>query len=101
MKNIDSGVGFGDGRFCSVRSSSAAFGGRFRRGFRPNGRPLVLRQPVAANEHCPSWFLFYRAWSLVEAADMLLGLSWPAFIVMWLTERRKVNLLAQGASHAP
>ena len=31
---------------------------------------LVLRQPVAANERCPGWFLFHRARSLGEAAGV-------------------------------
>jgi hypothetical protein len=36
---------------CSVRCSLAAFGGRFARAFRPNGRRfLVLRQPAAADD---------------------------------------------------
>jgi hypothetical protein len=39
-------------------------------GFVQTAGALVLRQPVAANEHCPGWFLFHRARSLGEAAGV-------------------------------
>ena len=66
-------------------------------GFVQTTGALVPRQPVAANEHYPGWFLFYRAGSLGKAAGV------PPWICHCATYRdaahptgTKANLLGAG-----
>ena len=69
-ETLTSGAGFGGGRFArrDILRRPLVDGSQGR--FVQTAGALVLRQPVAANEHCPGWFLFCRARSLGEAAGV-------------------------------
>ena len=89
---------------CSARFSSAAFGGRFARAFRPNDR----RSGFSAACCCGwalSWpdFILSRGGHWQRLLLCLLGFVIARFVVTWLTRTpvEHSNSPAQEASHAP
>ena len=88
---------------CSARCSLAAFGGRFRKGFRPNSPALwffgslLLRMSIAL-----AGFYFIARGHWERLLVCLVGFIMARSVVIWLTRSSAENQTrpAQEASHA-